>query len=144
MKLYTGIDIIEVERIKNAIEQNNGFRERVFTEAEILFCESSGFHKYESYAARFAAKEAAAKAFGCGIGPQFSFRDCEILKDSAGKPILHFTGKARSLADRLKIYTMDVSLTHIKEMAAATVTMMGESETDAEGKTESESQKMRE
>lgn len=144
MKIYTGIDIIEVARIKKAIELNTGFCKKVFTEAEILFCENSGLHKYESYAARFAAKEAAAKAFGCGIGPLFSFRDCEILKDSEGKPILHFTGKARDLTDRLKIYTADVSLTHIKETAAAIVTMIGERETDVTGKTEGKSEKMRE
>lgn len=132
MKVYTGIDIIEVERIKEAIEKNGGFRKKVFTEAEINFCESCGVHKYESYAARFAAKEAAAKAFGCGIGALFSFVECEILKDSAGKPILHFLGKVQELADRLQIHTAEVSLTHIREIAAATVTMIGEREADVE------------
>ena len=143
MKVYTGIDIIEVARIENALTQNGGFRDKVFTESEIRCCEAAGLHKYESYAARFAAKEAAAKAFGCGVGARFSFKDCEILKEDTGKPVLHFTGNALLLANRLKIHATDVSLTHIKDTAAATVIMIGERETDVEGKTESESAQVR-
>ena len=126
MKIYTGTDIIEVARIKKAIEETKGFREKVFTAAEQSYCESRKQGAYESYAARFAAKEAAAKALGCGRGAQCGLKQCEILNDAAtGAPRINFTGNARNKLDEMGITSVSVSLSHTDSIATATVTMLG-------------------
>ena len=96
LKIYTGTDIIEVDRIKKAIEETKSFREKVFTAAEQSYCESRNKGAYESFAARFAAKEAAAKALGCGLGPQCGLKECEIRNDAeTGAPQIYFSGNAK-------------------------------------------------
>ena len=116
MKVKTGTDIIEVERIKDSIEKlGDKFLNRVFTENEIAYCESKKANKYEHYAARFAAKEAIFKAISPLLENKFSidWTDIEILNDNEGRPY------AVLYKDNLKNINIDISLSHIKEYAVA-------------------------
>ena len=123
MILRTGIDMIEVSRLRS---QAPGIRERfidrVYTAAEREYCGDNEEH----LAGRFAAKEAVSKALGCGIG-EVSFQEIEILNDEWGMPVLHLHGKALEQAQRLGLTVWSVSITHLKEYAAAAVTAAGES-----------------
>ena len=82
-----GIDIIEIDRIENAIKKNPRFLERNFTEKEVLYFKENNF-KFESIAGNFASKEAISKAIGTGIRG-FKLKDIEILRDELGKPIVN-------------------------------------------------------
>ena len=116
MKVKTGTDIIEVERIKDSIEKlGDKFLNRVFTENEIAYCESKKANKYEHYAARFAAKEAVFKAISQLLDDKFDidWTDIEILNDNEGRPY------AVLYKDNLKNINIDISLSHIKEYAVA-------------------------
>ena len=118
MQIKTGIDIIEVSRIKNAIESsNNKFLERVFTEKEIEYCNSKGLNKYEHLAARFAAKEACLKAISDLLENKFdiSWKEIEILNSKDGRPILNLYKEIKN------IESIDVSLSHLKDYAVANV-----------------------
>ncbi|EGD47708.1 holo-acyl-carrier-protein synthase [Ruminiclostridium papyrosolvens DSM 2782] len=124
MKLLLGTDIVEVDRVKQAIE-NGGvkFSEKVFTPDEIQYCESRNVVKYQSYAARFAAKEAVSKAFGTGIGKNAAFNEIEIIKDSLGKPNVRLTGKAKAFYDSMGASGISISLSHCREYAVAYATI---------------------
>ncbi len=115
-----GIDIIEVERVATKIKKENGFRELVFSESEIEYCERQN-NSYEYYAARFAAKEAFFKALGTGWLSGTAFNEIEIVHDAAGKPLMEFLGDTRVLLQTLNITQVWVSLSHVKDMAVATV-----------------------
>jgi holo-[acyl-carrier protein] synthase len=115
-----GIDIIEVERIAEKIMKANGFREIVFSENEIAYCESKT-HKYEHYAARFAAKEAFFKALGTGWLDDTAFNEVEIVNDTSGKPGIVFRGRTKDTINSMGIINIQVSLTHIKATGAAVV-----------------------
>jgi holo-[acyl-carrier protein] synthase len=116
-----GTDIVEVERIASKLKKNKGFKELVFSPAEIAYCESQG-KKYEHYAARFAAKEAFLKAIGTGwAGSGTNFNEIEIRNDENGKPQLFLLGKSKDASQNLKDITILVSLSHIKTHAIATV-----------------------
>ena len=113
--LKTGIDLIEVERFRaQKPEIRQRFIERVYTEKEQEYCGENEQH----LAGRFAAKEAVAKALGCGIG-EVSWQDIEILNDDLGAPILRLHGKAAERAEALNLTIWSVSITHLKEYAAA-------------------------
>jgi holo-[acyl-carrier protein] synthase len=116
-----GTDITEIDRIENAIEKgsNGRFLERVYTPLEVEYCESRKNSKYESYAARFAAKEAIAKAFGTGIGEKAEFNEIEILNDSAGKPYVNLYGKAKQLYNSFGATGVNITLSHCKQYAVA-------------------------
>jgi phosphopantetheine--protein transferase-like protein len=92
MGLHCGVDIIEIDRVKKAVDSGGkAFKDRVFTEREIMYCEARKAAKYQSYAARFAAKEAVSKAFGTGISAGFLLKDIEVddfLIKIPGAPIL--------------------------------------------------------
>ena len=116
MKIENGIDIIEVNRIKNDIETlGSKFLSRIYTENEIMYCESKKSQKYQSYAARFAAKEAIYKATSSHINCEYTWKDFEILNDEKGKPY----AKLGITIDELDELT--VSLSHSKEYAVANV-----------------------
>ena len=120
--LKTGIDLIEVERFrKQNPEIRKRFIERVYTEREREYCKDNEQH----LAGHFAAKEAVAKALGCGIG-EISWQEIEILNDEMGAPELHLHGKAAERAERLGLTLWSVSITNLKEYAAATATGAGE------------------
>jgi holo-[acyl-carrier protein] synthase len=112
---YIGVDIVEIERIKETIERwGESFLDRVFTAEERKLY--SG--KYQSLAARFAAKEAVFKALGtCDAG--ISWRDIEVLSDSHGKPTITLAGKAREIAQKMGVRSLDVSLSHSECYAVA-------------------------
>lgn len=119
--LKTGIDLIEVERFRSMKpEIRERFLSRVYTDDERVFCGDNEQH----LAGRFAAKEAASKMLGCGIG-EVSFREIEILPDELGAPVLHLHGKAAERAEQMGISTWSVSITHLKEYAAAVAVGMG-------------------
>ncbi len=115
-----GIDIIEVDRIAEKIEKNNGFKELVFSAKEIAYCEEKT-HKNEHYAARFAAKEAFFKALGTGWLNGTAFNEVEITNDEHGKPSITLLGETNNVVSSLQIGNISVSLTHIKAMASAFV-----------------------
>lgn len=116
----TGIDIAEPGRIAIAIEKERGFRELVFSQNEIAYCESKT-NKYQHYAARFAAKEAFFKALGTGWKNNTSFNEVEVFNDLEGKPgIRLLSGTAQTLA-HLGEARIFVSLSHIPSLATAVV-----------------------
>jgi holo-[acyl-carrier protein] synthase len=108
-----GVDLIEIARIKGALRRD-GFRERVFTEAERAYCESRP-NPAQHYAARFAGKEAIGKALGCGV--EWRWREVEIA--GRPKPGVRLSGWTRTFADRVGAGEIDLSMTHSRELAAA-------------------------
>lgn len=122
MAILCGVDIIEIERIKKAFEkQGQAFRNRIFTEREIAYCESRKVTKYQSYSVRFAAKEALVKALGTGISKGIEPKDIEILNDTHGKPYAVLKGKAKEYFIALKGKNVSLSLSHCKSYAVAYV-----------------------
>ena len=114
-----GIDIVETKRIEKSIREfGDRFLDRIFTPAERTYCEqmkNSALH----YAARFAAKEAVAKAFGTGIGKNLAWTDMEILRNEAGKPFLVLSGVGKEFAKENGIVDVPVSLSHGQDYAVA-------------------------
>jgi holo-[acyl-carrier protein] synthase len=117
MLLKTGVDIIEIPRIRVAlVRHGERFLQRVFTPAEAVECGG----RADALAARFAAKEATTKALGTGIGP-VSWREVETLHKRSGEPYLILHGRAKLIADFLGLTTWAVSLSHSREHAIAVV-----------------------
>jgi holo-[acyl-carrier protein] synthase len=122
MKLATGVDLIEIERVGSVIARHGPhYLERVFTAAERELCGK----QIDSLAVRFAAKEAVSKALGCGIG-EVTFQDIEVLQDSQGAPVLHLHGMAAKKASEMGLSTWSISLSHSTTLAIALVTAVGE------------------
>jgi holo-[acyl-carrier protein] synthase len=120
----TGIDTIEVERVERAIARpltGKRFRSRVFTEREIAYCEGRGRGRFQSYAARFAAKEAAMKALGTGWNRNVGWNEIEIVRERGQAPTIKLSGKAAAFAARRKIERFHLSLTHTAASAIAHV-----------------------
>ena len=121
-----GIDTEEVERIRESIERHGErFVHRVFTPGEIAFVESKA-NKWERYAVRFAAKEAAMKAIGTGWDQGVTWRDVEIVNEPNGCPTLVLHGKAKEIADRKGCKRTWVSLSHTKQHVVAQVILESE------------------
>lgn len=121
MILRNGVDLIEVKRIAEAIERHGDrFLDRIFTETEQKECHG----RIPSFAARFAAKEAAAKALGCGIG-DVSWLEIEVRSDEKKAPYLVLYGEGERLAKQLKLTTWSVSLSHTENQAIAFVVATG-------------------
>lgn len=121
MNTKTGIDIVEVERIQDSIEKfGDRFLKRIFTEQEIEYCESKNLQKFQSYAGRFAAKEAVFKAISCWLESKYEikWKDIEIANDKNGRPYVKWNGSMKQLENNG--LTIDVSISHIKETAVAT------------------------
>jgi len=120
-----GIDVVEVERIAEALERHGpAFGERIFTERERSYC-SSQKRPALHYAARFAAKEAVAKAFGTGIGKDLGWLDMEIVRRPSGEPALELSGVGKAYADAHGITDVKISLTHARDYAAANAVALG-------------------
>ena len=115
-----GIDMIEIDRVAVKIEKRSGFRELVFSEKEIAYCELKA-DKYQHYAARFAAKEAFFKALGTGWLNGTAFNEVEISNNADGKPELTLIGKTGELLKEQGPMKISVSLTHLKTIASAIV-----------------------
>jgi holo-[acyl-carrier protein] synthase len=121
MIVGTGIDIAEVPRIEASIARfGDRFLRRIFTEAEIRYCESKA-NRVERYAARFAAKEAAMKAIGTGWNHGVAWRDVEVCRQPGGRPTIEFHGKAGEFAAKLGAVHVALSLSHTAEYAIAQV-----------------------
>lgn len=121
MIVGTGIDIAEVPRIRQAIERFGArFLERVFTVGETRYCDSKA-NRFERYAARFAAKEAAMKALGTGWNHGVRWRDCEVVRLPGGRPTMFFHGRAAEFAAKLGVKNIALSLSHTEEQAIAQV-----------------------
>jgi holo-[acyl-carrier protein] synthase len=125
MLLGTGVDLIEVERIAQSIERfGSRFLERIYTEREIAYCRSKR-NSAESFAARFAAKEAGAKALGTGINLGVTWREIEVKRSPMGRPDLELSGRARLVAQGLGVQRVTLAMTHTAAMAMAMVVMEG-------------------
>lgn len=122
MKIATGVDLIEIDRIQTVIARHGSrYLKRVFTPAEIQLCAG----RPESLAVRFAAKEAVTKALGSGIG-DITWQDVEILNDELKAPQLHLHGAAEARAEMLGLTDWSVSLSHSLTHAIAMVVGVGE------------------
>jgi len=115
-----GIDMIEVERVEKSIGKGNGFREYIFSQHEIDYCETKT-NKFEHYAARFAAKEAFYKALGTGWLDGTFFNEVQITNNEVGKPAISLLGGTAETIGRMNIVNIAVSLSHVKTMATAIV-----------------------
>jgi holo-[acyl-carrier protein] synthase len=124
MNMISGIgtDIIEVERIERLLQKDNSFQNKIFSPDEVAYCESKK-NKCESYAARFAAKEAVFKALGTGWRGEMAFNEIEVLNDELGKPYLRLTGKVKEYLDKENIEKAHISLSHLKSLAIAFVVL---------------------
>ena len=129
MVLSTGVDLVEVERIQKALEDSRmgmRFRDRVFTAKEIQYCEKKRRGRYESYAGRFAAKEAVMKALGSGWGSKVCWLDIEVVRARSGKPEILLHDKTARLAEQLGIRRWSLSITHTGQHGLAFVTAQDE------------------
>lgn len=122
MNITCGTDIIEVERIKEDIENiGEKFLKRVFTDKEIKYCESKKSQKYQHYAGRFAAKEALFKAVSKQLDDKYSvsWKDFEIVNDRQGRPIVNLLNISMN-----NIESIDISISHCKLYATANVAIL--------------------
>ena len=125
MLIGSGIDLVEIERIAQSVERyGERFLRRIYTENEISYCQRKR-SSAESFAARFAAKEAGAKALGTGISRGVTWQELQVERLPGGRPILVLRGRARQLADKLGVKTISLSLTHTGTLAMASVLMEG-------------------
>jgi holo-[acyl-carrier protein] synthase len=120
--LATGIDIIEIDRIEQAVMRwGDRFLQRIYTERELAICRGQG----QRLAGRFATKEATSKALGVGIRT-LRWRDIEVLRDPLGKPMIRLHGKAAAIAQAKGLDHFDVSITHSRSDALSVVVAWGE------------------
>lgn len=120
MIIGVGIDVVEVARVEEKVSHANGFKEKIFSPAEIAFCEARK-ERGQHYAARFAAKEAFLKATGYGLTLGYDLADIEVVSDEAGKPLLHLKGTFLEKAKTNNWNIIHVSLTHTASVASAMV-----------------------
>ena len=116
-----GCDIIEIERIARAIKRES-FIQRVFTAKEAAYCQSRGQQAAASFAARFAAKEAALKALGTGLR-EGSLQEIAVANDALGKPLVQLSGHFAALSRQLGVKNIQISLSHSRDFAVAYVIM---------------------
>lgn len=117
MKITCGTDIIEIQRIKECIEDlKETFINKIYTEKEKEYCENKKNAKYQHYAARFAAKEAIFKAISCGLKDKYeiNWKDAEIINDENGRPQVNFINKKIE-----NLENIEISISHCKEYAVA-------------------------
>jgi holo-[acyl-carrier protein] synthase len=120
-----GLDIAETDRMEAAIVRHGAhLLERIYTLREIAYCEKHK-NRFEGYAARFAAKEAAMKALGTGWRLGVRWRDIEVANAPGGKPTLRLEGVARQFADGLGVKQISLSITHSGNLALAQVIFEG-------------------
>ena len=121
-----GIDVVEVARLESSLlEFGDRFKDKIFTVSEIEYCDKQKRPAIH-FAARFAAKEAIAKAFGTGIGKNIGWLDIEIARKESGEPEVLLFGAGRQFADDQKISKIKISLTHAQHYAAANAVVLAE------------------
>lgn len=123
MIIGIGCDVIEVERLKKSLSKE-AFKNKVYTKKEIAYCGQRGAHCAESYAARFAAKEAVAKALGTGFRSG-SLLEIEVVNDELGQPHIELTGEFAKLAAGRGCQRIFLSLSHTRNLAMAQIVMEG-------------------
>lgn len=127
MVLGLGTDLIEIGRVQASVDRfGERFLTRVFTPGEIEYCLRKKRQSAESFAARFAAKEAGAKALGTGISRGVSWREMEVRRLPGQRPTLHWSGRAAELAIAMGVTRTSLSLTHGREVAMAVVVVEGQ------------------
>jgi holo-[acyl-carrier protein] synthase len=114
--MKVGVDLIEIERVRRALERYPGFRARCFTDAERDYCDSRP-NPPQHYAARFAGKEAVGKALGFGVARAFAGKEVEI--GGRPKPSVRLSGRLAAVAERVGAGAIDLSMTHSRELASA-------------------------
>jgi len=121
--LGIGVDLVECARIQRSLDRfGEKFLRRVFTDGEIEYSMSMKFPA-RHLAARFAGKEAVAKAFGTGIGKEMGWRNIDILKKKSGEPFLVFSGPAQELATKRGVTSALITLSHTDHHAVACVVL---------------------
>lgn len=124
MIVGTGTDLVEIARIEGSIQRyGDQFLQRLYTADEIRYCRRKQKTAAESYAARFAAKEAGAKALGTGIAKGVSWREIEVTHLPGGRPALLFHGRAAERAAAMGVTASHLSLSHGRELAIAMVVL---------------------
>jgi len=119
MIIGTGVDIVDVARIKKLLEKHSPrFEERIFTAGEILYCRSKAKPEIH-FAARFAVKEAVMKCLGTGMDQGITFKDIEVTHKKTGKPVIKMHDRGKEIFTRLKIATIHISISHDKHYAIA-------------------------
>lgn len=122
MVVGIGTDLIEIRRVEESIARfGERFLERVFTAGEIAYCQRKRKTAGESFAARFAAKEAGAKALGTGISRGIGWKEIEVRRDAGERPTLHWSGRAAVRVVEMGISRVSLSLTHSESVAMAMV-----------------------
>ena len=121
MILSTGIDIVEVYRIRKTITRTPRFLDRVFTAGERAYCEGKGVAAHQSYAGRFAAKEAFLKALETGWRGKITWQDIEVVNADDGVPRLRITGEAARILEKRQASRAHLSISHTGEYAIAQV-----------------------
>jgi holo-[acyl-carrier protein] synthase len=127
MKIYQGIDIVEISKFKKVFLDNDDFVSDIFSEKEKEYCLSKK-DPYIHFAGRFAAKEASLKALGMGMsgaGIDSMFKEIEIIPRSSGKPVLSFSGWTEKVSRKKGISQFTVSISHSENYAVATVILAG-------------------
>jgi holo-[acyl-carrier protein] synthase len=123
MIVGSGIDLVEIARIQQSVERyGQRFLNRVFTASEQAYCLRKR-NAAESLAARFATKEAAAKALGTGISRGVSWLEIEVAREPGGRPTIRFHGRAAEFASRLGVAHAALSLTHTASLSMASVVL---------------------
>jgi holo-[acyl-carrier protein] synthase len=123
MIIGSGIDLAEIGRIQQSVDRyGNRFLDRVFTAAEQAYCLRKR-NSAESLAARFAAKEAGAKALGTGISHGVRWLEIEVVREPSGRPTIQFHGRAAQIAERLGVVHAALSITHTASLAMASVVL---------------------
>jgi len=125
MVVGLGVDLVEVSRIEQSIARHGErFLQRVFVAGEIAYCGAMK-RPWPFYAARFAAKEAVAKALGCGIGSSCGWLEIEVRRKGSGEPFISLHGAASATAERLRISSFLLSLSHTENYAVAQALALG-------------------
>ena len=125
MIIGCGIDLIKIERIEKIIKKwGDNFTSRVFTLLEREYCEKKKGNKYQSYAGRFAAKEALLKALGLGLR-EANWKEIEIKNDELGQPIIDTSGKLKNIALAKGVSKYFITISHTKDYAIAQVILEG-------------------
>ena len=124
-----GIDLVRIDRIRRAIDSNDRFLKRVFTDKEIASGEKKK-DKYQFYGAHFATKEAVMKALGTGWRKGVRWKDIQVIHNRDGKPEIKLTGKTKEIAKRLGIDEVLVSMSHTKKYATAQALAVTAEDTD--------------
>ena len=125
LEISCGVDIIKIDRVKKSLlNHGDSFKARIYTDKEIKYCESKKSIKEQSYAVRFAAKEATLKALGVGISGGVELKNVEILNNTYGKPDVLLHGRAREIYEEKGVGSISISLSHCEEYAIAYAVML--------------------